>query len=147
MAKTEIIDGQNRVKIKKINLKRLAQNLARALNINSVVSIVIVDSNEIRRVNREFLKRDRPTNVISFVYGLSDLFGEVIVSIDAALSEARKFGQTPEQHLAYLVLHGLLHLAGYHHEPKGAAAKEARKLQEELFKSDIVPFLKENPIF
>ncbi len=119
----------------------------RTLEIRGPVSIAVVEADEIKRINQRFLKRDRPTNVISFTYGDADLFGEVVVSMDAAFSEADEFGHTPQEHLAYLILHGLLHLAGYHHEAKGSPAAKARRLQEELFEAEVLPFLASNPIF
>lgn len=109
--------------------------------------MVFVDSDEIQSINKRFLSKDRLTNVISFRYDSPDIFGEIILSADAAISEAKNFEHSEQEHLAYLVLHGLLHLAGYHHESKGKKAKEARKLQNELFSSKVVPFVKKNPIF
>jgi len=135
------------VRLLENSLKKLVRSLIRTLDIRGPVSVAIVEADEIHRINREFLDRDRATNVISFNYGDADLFGEVVVSIDAAMSEGGEFGHEPDEHLAYLVLHGLLHLAGYHHEPGSREAARARELQEELFKAEVLPFLEENPIF
>lgn len=121
--------------------------MANALKIEGNVSLVLVSSSEIQNINKRFLNKDRPTNVISFKYDSPELFGEIILSTDVALSEAEKFGHSQKEHIAYLILHGLLHLAGYHHEFKGKRATQARKLQEELFKSIVVPFVQKNPIF
>lgn len=87
------------------------------------LSIIIVDDNEIQELNKAYLERDRPTNVISFPMqegvgsGVQpDLLGDVAVSADTAERDARDAGIAPERELAFLLLHGILHLVGYDHE-------------------------------
>ncbi len=86
-----------------------------------VVNVVFVNDRRIHDLNRRFLKRDRPTNVISFeckdpcVPGEPRLLGEVFVSRDRARAQAREYGVSYASELRRLVLHGLLHLLGLNH--------------------------------
>lgn len=98
------------------------------------LSLTITGDRGIRRVNREYLDRDHPTNVISFAMqegefaGLSpNLLGDVIVSADTAAREAELGGGTFFSRLVFLILHGILHLLGYDHERSGP--QEARRME------------------
>jgi probable rRNA maturation factor len=80
------------------------------------VSISIVDDAEIRRINREFLGHDEPTDVIAF--DLADpvepgTAGEVVVSAELAERVARELGHAPGSELFFYICHGLLHLCGW----------------------------------
>jgi probable rRNA maturation factor len=87
----------------------------------SVVNVVFVTDRRIRALNRRFLERDRPTDVISFncrgpeLAGEPRLLGEVYVSCDRARAQAREYGVTYASELRRLTLHGLLHLLGLTH--------------------------------
>ena len=87
-----------------------------------------------RALNRDYLQKDRPTNVISFSmqegeYGsiAPDLLGDVVISADTAAREAEDAGITLHERLVFLLLHGILHLTGYDHERSGEV--EARRME------------------
>ncbi len=89
----------------------------------------------IRIINREYLAKDRPTNVISFSLLEGDCgginphtLGDVIISADTAAREAEEGGMEFFERLSFLLLHGILHLSGYDHERSGEA--EAYKMQQ-----------------
>ncbi len=99
------------------------------------LSILIVDDSGIREINRDYLGKDRPTNVISFAMREGeggdvqpDLLGDVVISAETAARDAREAGISFESELYFLLLHGILHLLGYDHE-RGTAA-EARRMEE-----------------
>ncbi len=101
---------------------------------DSELSISIVGDRSIRRINREYLGKDRPTNVISFSMREGDfgelnpdILGDVVLSADTALHEAEEGGTTFFGRLVFLTLHGILHLAGYDHERSGE--EEAAKME------------------
>ncbi len=79
----------------------------------------LVDDGEIARLNKEFLGCTGPTNVLSFpAENESDeesSLGSLALSVDALSREADLYGQPPVAHLARLLTHGILHLAGYDH--------------------------------
>jgi probable rRNA maturation factor len=105
------------------------------------VTVSIVGDRAIRVLNRDYLGKDRPTNVISFAMGEGefgdlqpDLLGDVVVSADTAAREAAEAGQPFWERCSFLIMHGLLHLAGYDHERSGeAAARRMRAKERELF--------------
>lgn len=104
--------------------KRLAiQNFAKKIRANlskrrtaEEIYVVFVSDNEIRKLNRVFLKHDRPTDVIAFNYTPAKKnlpFGDIYVSLDTARRQAHRQKYPSEQEISLLVLHGLLHLFGY----------------------------------
>lgn len=92
----------------------------------SEVSIVFVDDKTIRRWNRQFRHRDKPTDVLSFDYG------EIIVAVPTARRQAREHAISLKAELDLLVVHGLLHILGFDHhttpEKRRMAALEKKVL-------------------
>jgi probable rRNA maturation factor len=72
----------------------------------------------IRKLNRSYRGKDKPTDVLSFEFGDADLLGEVYISLRRAEVQARAYGLTYEEELKRLLIHGLLHLIGYDHIKK-----------------------------
>lgn len=107
----------------------------------SELSVTIVGDRSIRRLNRDYLGRDKATNVISFsmqegAFGTinPDLLGDVVISADTAAREAEEGGDSYNSRLVFLLLHGILHLTGYDHERSGEAEAERMEAKErELF--------------
>ena len=111
------------------------------------VSILIVDDQGIQAINRDYLQRDRPTNVISFAMqegeggGVQpDLLGDVVISAETARRDAAEADRPFESELYFLLLHGILHLLGYDHE-RGSLAEAQRMEQRER---EIYAILAEN---
>ena len=80
------------------------------------VHLTFVDDARIRRLNARYLRHRRPTDVLAFPLeapGPSGLWGEVVVSAETAQRQARRLGVPVSLELDLLVVHGLLHLAGY----------------------------------
>lgn len=94
------------------------------------VNVIFLDDGAIRRLNRRFRRKDRPTDVLTFPFHDPDFLGEVYVSLDRARCQAREYGKTFSQELWLLVSHGLLHLCGYDDdapaERRRMRAREAR---------------------
>lgn len=93
------------------------------------LSVSIVGDRSIRKLNRDYLGKDRPTNVISFsllegdsgLIPASEALGDVVISADTAAREAAEAGITYPERLFFLLMHGILHLCGYDHERSGEA--------------------------
>lgn len=84
------------------------------------ISVSITNDQEIRKLNKEYLKRDYTTDVLSFNLNqeLPDgtyYLGDVIVNSDQATRQAAEYGNDMEHEIAQLVEHGVLHLLGIHH--------------------------------
>ncbi|MBI4123412.1 MAG: rRNA maturation RNase YbeY [Betaproteobacteria bacterium] len=84
------------------------------------ITLRIVGEREARRINKQFRKTDRATNVLSFDTG------DIVLCHPVIAREARQQGKTIAAHYAHLVVHGVLHLRGYGHEKKREAARMAR---------------------
>jgi len=80
----------------------------------------------IRKLNREYRGKDKPTDVLSFTFGDQDLLGEIYISLQRAKVQAAAYGLTYDEELKRLLVHGLLHLMGYDH-----IKKEQRAIMEE----------------
>lgn len=138
----QIENRQRRYRVLKRPLRRVAQ---RILDIcgksDAELSILILDNEGIRRINRDYLQRDRPTNVISFAMqegqgaGVQPyLLGDVVISAERAAADAAAAEIPFEHELWFLLVHGILHLLGYDHE-RGTVkqAVEMEKREREIF--------------
>jgi len=100
-------------------LSALCACLTEALGLGQAAfELSIVDDESIAELNRNFLGVSGPTNVLSFPGTHPDdpgYIGEIALSAPAAYREAVLYGQDPAAHLARLLAHGLLHLAGFDH--------------------------------
>lgn len=103
------------------------QVLARLQLADRQVGVTLVDDVRSHALNRDYLGRDRPTNVLSFPADESEELGEVIVNVDYAVREANEAGVTTLAAVGYYIVHGLLHLAGYDHEDVDEV--EARRME------------------
>jgi probable rRNA maturation factor len=125
-------------------LKKVAARILSALGCpeGTELSITVVGDRSIRAINRTYLAKDRPTNVISFSQQEGDcggvatnMLGDVIISAATAAREAEQGGIQPFDRLCFLLLHGILHLCGYDHERSGEAeAVKMEKKEAELFR-------------
>lgn len=104
------------------DVRRLCRLVARDFKPDAAaVNFIFVSDRRIQELNRRFLKRDRPTDVISFncvgphLPGEPRLLGEVYVSRDRARAQARDYGVSYSSEIRRLVVHGLLHLLGLTH--------------------------------
>ena len=109
-------------------LRGFFQRARKATPIAGQVSVLLTTDRTLRRLNREFRGKDKPTDVLSFpAADFSEInsraakkadahVGDLAISLDTAARQARSFGHALEVELRILLLHGLLHLAGFDHE-------------------------------
>jgi probable rRNA maturation factor len=103
------------------------------------VNVLVTSSREMRALNRRFRGKDKPTDVLSFsspVVGrrqARSLAGDVAISADIARENAGRLGHSMSDEVKILVLHGILHLAGFDHErDNGKMAREESRLRRHL---------------
>lgn len=109
------------------------------------VSLSIVDERESRRLNRDYRGKDKPTNVLSFPMGLDVasppgeplLLGDIVLCAPVVAAEAATQSKAAADHWAHLVVHGVLHLAGYDHVDDAEAADMERLEKSILAKGGI----------
>jgi probable rRNA maturation factor len=96
------------------------------------LSVLVTGDRAIRRLNREWRRKDKPTDVLSFEQPpQTGLLGDVVISLDTARRQAAEGGRPLSEELARLFAHGLLHLVGHdHHEP--AEARRMARAEVEL---------------
>jgi len=120
----------------------VAQRILDALGCpEAELSVSIVGDRAIRVVNRDYLGRDKATNVISFAMqegefgGLNpQMLGDVVISVDTAAREASDAEESFLSRLCFLLMHGILHVTGYDHERSGEAeAKRMEAKEREIF--------------
>ena len=108
--------------ISRSELLPLVQEVLSALDLSDrEFELNLVGDEEIAGLNKKFLGRVGPTNVLSFPEQDSaapQKLGLVVLSVDALTREARLYGQQPRAYLVRLLCHGLLHLAGLGHGPE-----------------------------
>src|SRR6266481_108858 len=97
-----------------------------AAGLKGSVSVMVTDSREMRSLNSRFRGKKQATDVLSFPPpGVDNGFaGDIAVSLDIAAGNARSLGHSLGQEVQILVLHGILHLAGYDHEDDGGEMAE-----------------------
>jgi probable rRNA maturation factor len=102
---------------------------------------LVTDDRELQRLNRQFLGKDYPTDVLSFPAGRTvrqgkptpRLLGELAISAKRAAEQAREFGHPVEDEIRILMLHGVLHLVGMDHErDRGAMARAESAWRKKL---------------
>ena len=99
-----------------------------ALRKPATVTLRIVAGAEARRLNRQFRGKDYATNVLTFVYEVQPLEGDIVICAPVVAREARQQGKPVTAHWAHLLVHGMLHLQGHdHEEPAQAARMEGRE--------------------
>jgi probable rRNA maturation factor len=105
------------------------------------VSLLFTSDAEVHRLNREWRQRDKPTNVLSFPMldredlfelapdGPPEMLGDIALAHETCACEAAEKGIALADHAAHLIVHGLLHLAGYDHVMSDAQAEEMEALE------------------
>ena len=108
------------------------------------ISVLLVDNETIRTLNRDYRDKDAATDVLSFpmeeelpdeiapqiIGGPTErMLGDLVISVERAVEQAAEYGHAVERELAFLTVHGLLHLLGYDHE-QGPAAEAEMQAEE-----------------
>jgi probable rRNA maturation factor len=131
----QVTNAQDHLSIERGPLVELARHvLRREGRDRALISIVLVDSATIHGINRDHLGHDWPTDVLSFPLSTSDLevlSGELVVSAELAVEVAAANGARPFDELALYIVHGLLHLCGYH-DDSTAGVHAMRRREDEL---------------
>ncbi|MGI6358109.1 MAG: rRNA maturation RNase YbeY [Bacillota bacterium] len=107
--------------------ERVLRDAIAALELPSEVevSVVLVDDEAIRQLNQRYRQIDAPTDVLSFSQmegeelvdaGETVLLGDIVINLPRAVEQAESYQHSVERELAFLLVHGLLHLVGYDHD-------------------------------
>jgi len=119
-------------------LQQFVDEAQAAVKLRGDVSVLLTGDREIRRWNRDFRGKNQATDVLSFPAAPMDgapaaVAGDLAISVETADRQAKEQGHVLAEELKVLVLHGLLHLAGYDHETDdGTMARVERRLRTKL---------------
>ena len=119
-AQVLIRNGQRKVKLDREGITAISRYVLEREGLEGrwQLSFYFVGDSKSRELNREYLRRDRPTDVLAFSMlegpdTEEGLLGDVVVSTHRAISNAERFGTSAEEEITRYVVHGVLHLLGY----------------------------------
>lgn len=123
--------------LSELALSRFLGRARRISGLKKSVDVLVTTNDEMRSLNRRFRGKDKATDVLSFAAADDDMrkkfAGEIAVSGEIAVQNARLLGHAAADEVKILVLHGLLHLRGYDHErDDGEMARRELKLRMRL---------------
>lgn len=146
----EISNQQEKMTVTQAIEDRIIEVLEETARVHEVddlaeVSLMFTDDETIHEMNHEYRGIDRPTDVLSFaleegeeeeIYGgpEENLLGDIIISVETATRQAEEYGHSVEREMAFLALHGMLHLLGYDHMEE-EERKEMRAQEEAILAS------------
>jgi probable rRNA maturation factor len=126
MIKTNII---KEVELENLDIKKIIKKITKKINKvekikgKHTISFIIVDSNKIWEINKEYRKIDSPTDVISFAAiddsidgSIPEEMGDIFICKERVLSQANEYGHSILREFAFLCTHGVYHLLGYDHQ-------------------------------
>ena len=101
------------------------------------ISLKLTDDEEMRKLNKKHRSLDKTTDVLSFPMNETknieeNILGDIVISVDTLRKQAKKYDMTINDELAFLYVHGLLHLLGYDHEISQTEENNMFKLQNEI---------------
>jgi probable rRNA maturation factor len=117
--------------INKREVHKLISSLMEEFNLTiSFLSISFINSAKLKAVNKEYLKHDYETDVITFKYSkkIKDIDGEILISFEEADRNSKKYKVTYGKELCRLVIHGMLHLLNF--DDKDTKSKKIMKQME-----------------
>lgn len=132
MYKVEYLDIEENIEYDKTISKVLEKcfEVEHLPNDKLLVSITLTDPENIRKLNKEYRKIDKPTDVLSFpmfekeeidnmvregTWEYNDILGDMVISIPQVEAQAKEYGHSFERELSYMVVHSFYHLMGYDH--------------------------------
>ena len=110
--------------------KKIVKNLPLAIRkrLPREIAVIAVSPRESLRLNRTYRGKRKPTNVLSFLYGPE--YGEIIICPAVIRKEAKTQGNAQLFQMTWMVLHGMLHLAGLHHEKSRIIAEKVERIEQ-----------------
>ena len=140
--KLQIENSQSKIKIDKRMIRSTVLKIMKILDCaDKEISLSFVDDEKIKQLNKQYLGKDKATNVLSFSllegeYGNINpqILGDIIVSVETAQRNALYGNLTIDQEIYFLIIHGILHLLGYDHEnTTEIETKIMRQKEKDLF--------------
>jgi probable rRNA maturation factor len=128
-----------RTPVRLTTLRRLSQAVLEQVGHSSAhLSITLVGKVRMQKLNRTYRQRDYATDVLAFpMENISRsplaFVGDVVICVPVALSQASRFGNTSDEEILRVLIHGILHLLGYDHETTEQEARRMRRKEQTIF--------------
>lgn len=137
-----VVDRQRATRVDRTRILRCATRTLDALGLAAAeVAVILVADRRSRELNRRWRGVDRPTDVLAFSQREGrggalhpEVLGDVVISVATAARQAREAGHSLAAELDLLLVHGILHLAGYEHEGDPAGARAMRRREKSLLR-------------
>lgn len=123
-----ILHAKKNIAFPKDIVKHLPSEISKRLP--KEIAVIAVSPEESLKLNRLYRNSRKPANVLSFLYGRE--YGEIIVCEAVIYKDAKKQGNTKVFQMTWMVLHGMLHLAGLHHEDSQVVAEKGERIEQEV---------------
>lgn len=133
----------NQANEKTKDFERLIRRVFSSIHLDKHFNIIFVDDVQIQNMNKQYRKIDKVTDVISFALcdddenEMVDELGDIFIDLQQARRQAETYGHTIEREVAFLAVHGYLHLCGYDHMTKEEELKMFQKQDEILLHAGI----------
>ena len=104
--------------------EKLIRRVFRSVDLKKEFNLIFVTDEEIKRLNQTYRKIDRVTDVLSFALcdvlenEMKNSLGDIFIAVDQARRQASEYGHSLKREMAFLAVHGYLHLLGYDHQTK-----------------------------
>jgi len=132
--------------VRQSSVKHLAQRILMAIGeAKSELSVELIGNARMRRLNCEYRKQDRATDVLAFPIReaimpqgkcpATNMLGDVVISVPTAVRQAQELGRSIDVELATLLIHGVLHLCGYDHERSPREAVRMARREREILEA------------
>lgn len=132
MINVDFNDQQREVKISQEMFSLLEKVIETAAELEGYsggeVSVAFVSNQQIKELNKKYRDKNEATDVLSFPID-QEILGDIIISAQRAAGQAEEYGHSLKRELAYLTVHGMLHLFGYDHH--GQEEKDEMRQKEE----------------
>lgn len=127
--------------LKENNAFRLSKdknNLLKRNNKKKVLVLVFISKTEMKKTNFSFRKKNKTTDILSFISEDASTLGELILCPEVVRKQAANHGLSVRQEYLYLLIHGILHLLGFDHELSKKNEEEMFAIQDKVFSNLIL---------
>ena len=100
------------------------------------LSLAFVNKEEIKKLNKKYRGKNKPTDVLSFLLNEKQCFGEIVICPKIVEENAKKYGVSVKKEMFKVFVHGILHLLGYDHE-KSKREAEIMEAKQEKYLSNV----------
>ncbi len=122
----ELNEGRSKIEVKKI-LKKLEKIVFAEFKKSGVISVAFIGGEKIKEYNKAYRKKDKSTDILTFVFDEGSYLGEIILSLKDVARRAKAMEKTLKETTAFLIVHGVLHIMGYTHKKNRDTAEMENK--------------------